>query len=249
MDILPAIDLRGGRCVRLEQGRADRETVYGADPAAVAEGFARAGATWLHVVDLDGAFEGAPRNLDAVRGIAAAVPHLRIEFGGGLRTEAAVEAAAAAGAHRLVLGTRAATDPAFVEACVRALGADRIAVGIDARDGLVVVRGWVESTPLRATELAARLEGVGVRTLITTDVATDGMLSGPNLVALEAMLAASRCDLVASGGIASLEDVRALAALAQRKPRLVGAITGKALYEGRLDLAAAVAATRVNPGG
>lgn len=240
MILLPAIDLRGGRCVRLEQGRADRETVYADDPVAVATGFAAAGAAWIHMVDLDGAFDGRPRNLDAVRRVAAALPGLRIELGGGLRTPEVLEEAAAAGAHRLVLGTRAAADPAFVEEALSRLGPERIAVGIDARDGRVVVRGWVEATPLAATDLAGRLAALGVRTLITTDVATDGMLTGPNLTALRGMLGACSCDIIASGGVAGLDDIRALADLARAEPRLVGVIAGKAIYEGRLDVAAAV---------
>lgn len=237
MIVFPAIDLRGGRCVRLLQGRADAETVYAEDPGAVARGFRAAGATWVHVVDLDGAFRGVPANGDAVQGIVAA--GMNVQLGGGLRDEATVARTLAAGVSRVVVGTRAAESADFVAHLVRTHG-DRVAVGIDARDGRVAVKGWVETTPLPAVDFARRMEAAGVATLIYTDIATDGMLTGPNFAALEALLDAVSCSVIASGGVASVEHVRRLAALAATHPNLAGVITGKAIYEGTLDLAEAL---------
>lgn len=242
MNVLPAIDLRGGRCVRLLQGRADAETVYSDDPAEMAATFRRAGASWVHVVDLDGAFHGEPANSAAVRAIIGA--GMKVELGGGLRDAATVARVLAEGVSRVVIGTRAAEDPAFIESLVRAHG-DRIAVGIDARDGRVAVKGWVETTGMMALDLAHRMADAGVRTLIYTDIATDGMLSGPNLPALEAMLRAVPCNVIASGGVATLEHIEALAGVAQRLPNLSGVITGKAIYERTLDLGAALRVTGV----
>jgi phosphoribosylformimino-5-aminoimidazole carboxamide ribotide isomerase len=245
MVILPAIDLRGGRCVRLLQGRAEAETVYSDDPAAMAASFRAAGASWVHVVDLDGAFKGEPANAAAVRTIVQA--GLRVELGGGLRDVATVARVLADGVARVVIGTRAAEDPDFVAELVRAHG-DRIAVGIDARDGRVAVKGWVETTGVLALDLARRMEQAGVRTLIYTDIATDGMLSGPNLPALEAMLNAVSCDVIASGGVANLAHIESLSALARTHRNLAGVITGKAIYERTLDLREALgAAQRLAP--
>lgn len=225
--------------MRLLQGRADAETVYSDDPAAMAAAFREAGAAWVHVVDLDGAFKGEPANATAVRTIVAA--GLRVELGGGLRDAATVARVLSEGVSRVVIGTRAAEDPAFVAELVRIHG-DRIAVGLDARDGRVAVKGWVETTGILALDLARRMEECGVRTLIYTDIATDGMLSGPNLPALEAMLAAVKCDIIASGGVAKLAHIETLAALAKRHRHLAGVITGKAIYERTLDLGEALRA-------
>ncbi len=233
MTIYPAIDLKGGRCVRLRQGRADQETVYSEDPASVAAGFKASGSTWVHVVDLDGAFTGAPKNLAAVAAIASV--GLRVELGGGLRTIESVEQALAMGASRAVIGTRAAESEAFVGELVRAFG-DRIAVGIDAKDGRVVVKGWVASTETSALALARRMAGIGVATLIHTDVSTDGMLAGPNLAAQEALLASVQCRVIASGGVSRREDVERLRELALKYVNLDGVIVGTALYEGRVEL-------------
>ena len=233
MTIYPAIDIKGGRCVRLTQGRADAETVYAADPAAVAARFEEAGAAWVHVVDLDGAFAGEPRNLGVVARIVAV--GLRVQLGGGLRTRKAVEAALAAGVARVVIGTRAAEDGPFVAELVAAFG-DRVAVGIDAKGGHVAVKGWVDTMGTTALELAKRMEGLGVGTLIHTDVATDGMLTGPNFAAQEAMLDAVQTRVIASGGVSRREDVSRFAELTLRRPNLEGVIVGKALYEGRVDL-------------
>jgi phosphoribosylformimino-5-aminoimidazole carboxamide ribotide isomerase len=233
MTIYPAIDIKGGRCVRLSQGRADAQTVYAQEPAAVAAGFRAAGAAWVHVVDLDGAFAGEPRNLGAVEGILAL--GLRVQLGGGMRTRAAVEAALAMGVARVVIGTRAAESEAFVSELVAAFG-DRIAVGIDARGGKVAVKGWVDTTATPALTLARRMDALGVATLIHTDVATDGMLAGPNLAAQEAMLDAVRARVIASGGVGRREDVVRLAQALGGRPNLDGIIIGKALYEGRVEL-------------
>jgi phosphoribosylformimino-5-aminoimidazole carboxamide ribotide isomerase len=233
MTIYPAIDIKGGRCVRLTQGRADAETVYAADPAAVAARFEEAGAAWVHVVDLDGAFAGEPRNLGVVGRIVAI--GLKVQLGGGLRTRKAVEAALAAGVARVVIGTRAAEDSPFVAELVAAFG-ERVAVGIDAKGGNVAVKGWVDTTGTTALELAQRMEALGVQTLIHTDVATDGMLTGPNFGAQEAMLAAVETRVIASGGVSRREDVLRLGEVKQRRPNLDGVIVGKALYEGRVDL-------------
>jgi phosphoribosylformimino-5-aminoimidazole carboxamide ribotide isomerase len=233
MTIYPAIDIKGGRCVRLTQGRADQETVYAENPADVAADFRAAGSAWVHVVDLDGAFAGEPQNLAAVRAIVAA--GMKVELGGGLRTRAAVERALGFGVSRVVIGTRAAESEAFVGELVQAFG-DRIAVGIDAKNGQVAVKGWVDTTGVGALALAQRMAALGVATLIYTDIGTDGMLTGPNLAAQEAMLAAVSCRVIASGGVSRREDVIALAKLAQRHAHLDGVIVGKALYERRVDL-------------
>lgn len=233
MNIYPAIDIKGGRCVRLAQGRADQEKVYAADPVEVAVGFKAAGATWVHVVDLDGAFAGRPVNLDVVSAIVGL--GLQVQFGGGLRDRASAERALAAGVTRVVIGTRAAESEAFVTELVAAFGG-RIAVGIDARDGHVAVRGWVSTTAITVADLARRMNDLGVETLIHTDISTDGMLTGPNLAAQEALLEAVGCQVIASGGISSREDVVRLAEMKKRRPNLDGVIIGKALYEGRVRL-------------
>ena len=233
MTIYPAIDIKGGRCVRLLQGRADRETVYAENPAEMAARFQAAGSTWVHVVDLDGAFAGEPRNFAAVEAILRI--GLKVQLGGGLRTAAAVGRVLALGVARAVIGTRAAESEAFVAEMVQAHGAG-IAVGIDAKDGRVAVKGWVDTTGTGALELARRMDALGVATLIHTDIGTDGMLTGPNLAAQEALLAAVRARVIASGGVSRREDVGQLAELARRHPRLEGVIVGKALYEKRVEL-------------
>lgn len=233
MTIYPAIDIKGGRCVRLLQGRADQETVYGENPAAVAAEFRAAGSAWVHVVDLDGAFAGEPQNLAAVQAIVAL--GMKVQLGGGLRTRASVERALGFGVSRVVIGTRAAESEAFVGELVQSFGA-AIAVGIDAKDGKVAVKGWVDTSNLGALDLARRMDALGVRTLIHTDIGTDGMLTGPNFSAQEAMLAAGRFGVIASGGVSRREDVVRLAELARRHANLDGVIVGKALYEKRVTL-------------
>lgn len=241
MLIYPAIDIRGGRCVRLSQGRDDARTDYFDDPVEPARRFAAAGAEWIHVVDLDGAFDGAPRNLGILTRIAALGP--KVQFGGGLRDRASAEAALAAGASRIILGTRAANDPAFLAEMAAAHG-PRLALGIDAKDGLVAVRGWKDVTAVRATELARTATDLGVGTVIFTDIATDGMLKGPNWESLTGMLEACPAGVIASGGVSGRADIVRLAQLARTHPNLVGTIVGKALYEGKAEAADLIRAAR-----
>ena len=241
-DIYPAIDMRHGRVVRLELGDPTRETVFGDDPAAAARRWLAAGATWLHVVNLDGAFAEAGRaNWDALRAIAAA-GGARVQFGGGLRTRDDVAAALAAGVARVVLGTAALESPALLAAAVAEFGAARVAVGIDARDGRVRVRGWQTATALSPLDVALIAREAGVRTVIYTDIARDGVLSGVNAAATVALAAASGLEVIASGGARDLDDVARLAALAPAAApgRLAGVIIGRALYDGRIDLAQAI---------
>ncbi len=233
MTIYPAIDIKSGRCVRLTQGRADQETVYSENPAEVAAEFKQAGSAWVHVVDLDGAFAGEPANLDKVAAIVAV--GMKVQLGGGLRTRASVERALGAGVSRVVIGTRAAESEAFVAELVAAFG-DRIAVGIDAKNGQVAVKGWVDTTGTSALGLAQRMDKLGVKTLIHTDVGTDGMLTGPNMAAQEAMASAVSANVIASGGVSRRGDVIRLAELQKRRPNLEGVIVGKALYERRVEL-------------
>ncbi len=234
MTIIPAIDLKGGKCVRLRQGVADDATVYGDDPVAMARHWEGEGGRALHVVDLDGAFNGAPAHAEVVAKIAAALS-IPVEIGGGLRTDDHVRAMLDAGVSRVILGTRALADEAALKRLVGLYGGEKIAVGIDARNGLVQVKGWVETTGTLATDLAKRVSDLGVGTIIYTDTATDGMLSGPNLEAMDKICEAASCGIVASGGISSVKNVRDLVALG--RPNLVGAIVGKALYEGRVTVA------------
>lgn len=234
MTIYPAIDIKGGRCVRLTQGRADAETVYADDPSSVADGFKKAGAEWVHVVDLDGAFAGKPMNLSTVGRIVGT--GLRVQLGGGMRTVQSVASALEMGVARVVVGTRAAESEAFVSELVASFGA-RMAVGIDAKDGKVAIKGWVDATQVTALAMARRMDALGVSTLIHTDVGTDGMLTGPNMAAQEAMVDAVRARVIASGGVSRREDVQRLLEAQKSRPRLDGVIVGKALYEGRVDLA------------
>ena len=233
MIILPAIDLKGGKCVRLRQGRADEVTVYGDDPAAQARDWRDQGGRELHVVDLDGAFDGEPRHAEVIRRIIEAFGG-PVEVGGGLRTPGALRAVIEAGATRAILGSAALESPAFLSEAVELYG-DRIAVGIDARGGFVQTRGWVETTKVLATDLARAVASAGVKTIIYTDTATDGMLGGPNLTQMAAICdAAPGCAITASGGVSSVYDIENLKAL--ERPNLRAAIVGKALYDGRATL-------------
>jgi phosphoribosylformimino-5-aminoimidazole carboxamide ribotide isomerase len=232
--IFPAIDLKGGKVVRLQQGRADAETVYSDDPVAVAKRWEDEGARYLHVVDLDGAFAGEPRNWDLVQEIIKVV-QIPVQLGGGLRCRAHVQEALDMSVTRVVLGTKACDSPDFVSALVDDFG-PRIVVGIDARDGFVAVKGWTERTKLSAIEFAGQINQLGVSNIIFTDVSTDGMLAGPNYPAISSVCAAVTCNVIASGGVSSLEDVRRLQHLTEERPNLVGVIIGKALYDGRVDL-------------
>ncbi len=233
MTILPAIDLKGGKCVRLRQGRADDVTVYGDDPAAQARDWREQGGRELHVVDLDGAFAGEPRHAAVIAQVIEAFGG-PVEVGGGIRTMDALRTVMEAGAARAIIGSAALEDPAFLSAALEFYG-ERIAVGIDARDGFVQTRGWVETTKVRATELAAAVEKAGVKSIIYTDTATDGMLGGPNLTQMAAICdAAPGCAVTASGGVSSPYDVKNLMSLG--RANLVAAIVGKALYDGRTTL-------------
>lgn len=232
MLILPAIDVKGGRCVRLRQGRPEDETVYSDDPVAMARRWVAEGAPYLHIVDLDGAFQGRPVHTAVVEAIARAVP-VPVQVGGGIRTEADIQSLLACGVGRVVVGTRAFEQPEALPRWAERYG-KRIAVGIDARDGWVQIRGWQETTRVRAVDLAQRAHAAGIRTLIVTDTAVDGMLSGVRVDTVEAVCAAVTAEVIASGGLRSVEDVRALKAL--RRINLVGVIVGRALYEGTVSL-------------
>jgi len=235
MIILPAIDILGSRCVRLYQGDFERVTTYDADPVQTAQRWQAAGAGWLHVVDLDGAAAGHPVNVEIIANIRATTS-LHIELGGGIRTLAHIQQVLDLDIERVILGTVAITDQALLEEALVRWG-EHIAVGLDARNGLVAISGWRETTQVQATSLAAELHTIGVQRFIYTDIARDGALQGPNLKALKDLQQAVPCSLVASGGISSLEDLRSLAALG-----IEGAIVGKALYTGDVDLAAAIQA-------
>jgi len=230
MQLYPAIDLMSGQAVRLRQGRAEDKTIYSNDPVAVAREWEARGGDWLHVVDLDAAFAGEQTNLATVREIVRAIG-VPVQLGGGIRNEAAIERALGAGVSRIVIGTRAAEDEGFVARAVESFGGDKIAVGIDARDGFVAVRGWAESTRVAASDLARRVGELGVGAVIYTDIATDGMLQGPNIQAIKSILACTKASVLASGGVSSAADLRALADIAG----LAGAIIGKALFDGRIQ--------------
>jgi phosphoribosylformimino-5-aminoimidazole carboxamide ribotide isomerase len=231
MILLPAIDLMSGEVVRLRQGKADQKTVYSNDPAAFAKKWETEGGDFLHIVDLDAAFTGEQRNLDAVRAITREVT-IPCELGGGMRNEAAIERAFEAGIARVVIGTRAAESLQFVQDMAKRFGSEKIAVGIDAKDGLVSVKGWTELSTLSAMDLALRAQDAGAGTIIYTDIATDGMMQGPNFREMEKMLAARSCQLIASGGVSSADDVRRLGAM----EGLYGCIIGKALYDKAIEL-------------
>ncbi len=240
MILFPSIDLKNGEAVRLEQGDMKRATVFNRDPAAQARSFEVAGFEWLHLVDLDGAFAGKPVNALAVAAILKAVK-IPVQLGGGIRNMATVEAWLGKGVARVIIGTAAVRDPAFVKAAAKKYPG-KIAVGIDARAGKVAVAGWVEETMLDVTEFARTFEDAGVAMIIYTDVERDGMLKGLNLDASIALADAVTVPIVASGGFASLDDVRAL--LQPRAKKLAGAVAGRALYDGRLDAKAALALVR-----
>jgi phosphoribosylformimino-5-aminoimidazole carboxamide ribotide isomerase len=232
MNIYPAVDILKGKAVRLKQGRADDVTIYG-QPLEMAERWLNAGAQWLHVVDLDGAFGGAPANHDIIAQIARTLPKLRVQVGGGIRSMAVIENLFAAGVQRAVLGTSAVNDPKFTGEALKRYG-DRIAIGIDARDGIARVSGWTETSQIGAIDLARKLEQEGARLVIYTDISRDGVLVGPNTESLKQMIDGTGLNVIASGGVSKLEDVRTLAAI--RHSRLDGVIIGKALYEQLLTL-------------
>jgi phosphoribosylformimino-5-aminoimidazole carboxamide ribotide isomerase len=234
--LFPAIDLKGGACVRLVRGEMASATVFNDDPAAQARAFAEAGFTWLHVVDLDGAFAGKSVNGDAVRAIRTAVD-LRIQLGGGIRDRTAIDYWLALGIDRVVLGTTALRDPELVRCAAREYPG-RIVVGIDARDGRVAVEGWAESSAVAAIDLGRRFADAGVAAIVYTDIARDGALTGIDAAATALFARQVGVPVIASGGIASLADIAALAAHA--KDGIAGAICGRALYDGRVDARAAL---------
>jgi len=237
--VIPAIDLKDGRCVRLRQGDMTAETVYSENVSAVACRWQEGGATLLHVVDLNGAIEGEPRNLSQIEAILKAV-NIKVQVGGGIRTIETVRRYFRAGLSRVVLGTAALQDRAFLkQACSEF--PRRILLGLDARDGMVAVKGWTAMSKTNAIELLKDLSGLQIGAVIYTDISRDGMLSGPNLSALQQIVEHAAFPVIASGGITHLEDLRAVQSLG---PRVEGAIVGKALYDGKLDYAAAMAVLR-----
>lgn len=237
-ELYPAIDLKDGQAVRLLQGRMADATVYNPDPADAARGWVEAGARWLHVVDLDGAFAGSSQNLKAVRAIVGAAGDVPVQLGGGLRSLEAIETALAAGVTRVIIGTKALAGDLVTEAVAR-FGPERVVVGIDAKGGLVATDGWVNVSEIRAVDLAARVGAAGVRSLIYTDIAKDGMMAGPNFAEMAAM-GETGLGIIASGGVSSLEDIRRLMTI----PGVTGAILGKAIYTGAIDLKEALALCR-----
>ena len=240
MLVIPAIDLKEGRCVRLEQGLMEKDTVYSDSPAAQARIWQEQGGELLHIVDLDGAFAGVPRNKAAIEDIVQTID-IPTELGGGVRDLATIEAYLQLGIGRVILGTVAKEKPELVQEACR-LFPGRIVVGIDASNGFVAVRGWADVTEKKATEMAKEMEGFGVEAIIYTDIARDGMMQGPNLEATRALAESIRIPVIASGGVSSLKDIENLMAI--EASGVVGVITGKAIYSGALDLRAAVALTK-----
>jgi phosphoribosylformimino-5-aminoimidazole carboxamide ribotide isomerase len=238
--LFPAIDLKAGQCVRLEQGDMARATVFHSDPAAQARAFEAQGFTYLHVIDLDGAVQGSPANANAVMRIRQTV-RVPIQLGGGIRTLAAIEAWLGKGIDRVIIGTAAVRNPELVRGAARKFP-DRIAVALDAREGCVAVEGWAKTTELTALEIARRFGDAGVAAIIYTDITRDGLLRGLNIEATIALAEAVSIGVIASGGLASIDDVRML--LEPRARKIVGAIVGRALYDGRLDAAEALRLVR-----
>ena len=236
MLIIPAIDLKDGQCVRLRQGLMDDSTVFSDDPVAMARKWVDAGCRRLHLVDLNGAFAGEPVNGEVVTAIVAAYPDLPVQIGGGIRSLETIEHYVKAGVSYVILGTKAVKEPAFVaQACAAFPG--KVIVGLDAKDGLVATDGWAEVSEVRATDLAKQFESAGVSAIVYTDIARDGMMQGVNVGATVAMAQASSIPVIASGGITNLDDIKGLLAVADQG--ICGAITGRAIYEGTLDVAEA----------
>ncbi len=235
MIVYPAIDIKDGKCVRLQQGKFDAVTVYGDDPVAVAKSYEKDGAEFIHVVDLDGALKGNGANLNVIKQIVEAVS-IPVQTGGGIRSLIDIKTRIDAGVARVIIGSAAVSDPDMVKEAVELYG-NKIAVGIDAKDGFVATHGWEKVSSMDATELAKSMQSIGVATIIYTDIATDGMLQGPNLSAMAQMAAAVDLDVIASGGVSCAEDIAALL-----KTGVAGVIVGKALYAKRLTLAQALQA-------
>jgi phosphoribosylformimino-5-aminoimidazole carboxamide ribotide isomerase len=238
MILYPAIDLKGGRVVRLQQGRADAETVYADDAAKPAAEFKAAGAEWVHVVDLDGAFTGKQENAEAVERILES--GLKVELGGGIRSLEVIKRWLNLGVQRVVIGTKAVTDPNFLHECLHNFPGESIAVGIDAKDGKVAVKGWIEKVDLLAIEFAYTVQETGIHTIIYTDISRDGMMTGPNFEAQIEMLQELEIDVIASGGVSRIEDIAKFKEIAAKYANLNGVITGKALYDGNLNLEEAI---------
>ena len=240
MIVIPAIDLKEGNCVRLEQGEMHRDTVFSNNPAEQALKWQQAGAELLHLVDLDGAFAGEPKNKGAIQSILAAIS-IPAQLGGGIRDLATIEAYLKLGLSRVIIGTAAQRNPQLViDACRQFPG--KIVVGIDAKNGMVAVQGWAEVTDITAVDLARKFEDCGVSAIIYTDISRDGMMAGPNLEATRALAEAITIPVIASGGVSSLQDIENLMSIEQSG--ISGAITGKAIYTGAIDLAEAIALTK-----
>jgi phosphoribosylformimino-5-aminoimidazole carboxamide ribotide isomerase len=240
LTLYPAIDLKDGKCVRLKRGEMDKATIYADDPGVQAAKWEQSGFLWVHVVDLNGAFAGRPINVDAVRSILAAVK-IPVQLGGGIRNIAGIEEWLAAGVRRVILGSAAAKDPDLVREAARKFPG-RIVVGIDARNGMVATEGWAETSTLKATDLASRLEDAGISAIIYTDISRDGMLSGVNLAETVDLAAKTSLPVIASGGVADVSDIVALKLAAETIENLDGVIVGRALYDGRLKVDEALAA-------
>jgi phosphoribosylformimino-5-aminoimidazole carboxamide ribotide isomerase len=240
MIVIPAIDLKNGCCVRLEQGLMDKDTVFNDDPAAQGAEWQRQGGELLHIVDLDGAFAGEPKNRAAIEAIVKAVT-IPTQLGGGIRDIATIEAYLSMGIGRVIIGTAAQRNPELVtEACRKFPG--KVVVGIDAKNGMVAVQGWAEVTGITATELARKFEGDGVAAIIYTDISRDGMMQGPNIQATKALAESISIPVIASGGLSSLQDIKNLMAI--ESSGVTGVITGKAIYSGAIKLAEAIALTK-----
>jgi phosphoribosylformimino-5-aminoimidazole carboxamide ribotide isomerase len=236
MLVIPAIDLKGGRVVRLAQGAADKETVYSDPPSEVARRWEAAGAELIHIVDLDGALQGEPKNLEAVAGIVRSVK-AKVELGGGIRSMAAIERVLDLGVSKVCIGTKA-LDQKFLADISRSPFLEMVVIGIDAKDGIVRAKGWTEDTGIEVVELIKEVARFGITTVDFTDISRDGMMKGPNIAGLRRFLAVTKLDVIAAGGVTTIEDVKKLKAL--EGEGLKGMIIGKALYEGRIDLAEAI---------
>ncbi len=234
MKLYPAIDIKDGKCVRLKQGKFDDVNVYSENPVEVAKTWEMSGASYIHLVDLDGALQGRGVNREVIREIAKSV-FIPVQLGGGIRTKADLEEVFSLGVARAIIGTKAVSEPEFVKECIDTFGAEKIVVGIDAKDGKVAVEGWGEVSEITALELGQKMKEMGVKTIVYTDISKDGMLSGPNVAATKELSDATGIDIIASGGVTTMEDLEKIHANG-----IHGAIIGKALYEKRIDLAKAI---------
>lgn len=243
MIIFPAIDLKDGKCVRLKQGKFDEVTVFSENPGEMAKEFERKGAEFIHLVDLDGALEGELKNKEAIEAVVKAV-NIPVELGGGIRDIDRIEKLLELGLNRVILGTIAVKNPELVKEAVEKFGAEKIVVGIDAKNGMVAIKGWVEITEKKAIDLVKEMQDMGVKTIIYTDIAKDGMLEGVNLEETKYLLENANVNIVASGGVSNMEDIKKLKEI--DNGRLEGVISGKAIYEGSLDLVEAINFTKNN---